>query len=341
MTYKISTGAGLLALGAAMLADPWSSAGAAGLAANRKAPYGLEISERATERRTLTADLTPVLRVHDGQPVEWTVSATGQAEALPAAEFPSTTSIASRLRLDVAALDLSWVCTVQVPRGGAEPAAHGESVIHVGMPIGDIIPGSRRAMPSSVELEWAGSGEMSGRNLGLPVVRGMVGGGKGAHAGRLEGRMHWRDGTSLTAGRAWSGAGSEGGARSGFGLRRNFSGEGWELGAGVDVGLADGGHAATDSLVLDASGRIVALPGAATVTMAARYEQRPGADQGQESLAIEFGADLTEMISTHLPWVSEPRFRMQASARAAARERRTRPLRLQEVRGTIEVGWRF
>lgn len=341
MTYRISTGAGLVALGVATIAEPGSIAIAAGLLAHGKAPRGLEISERATERRTLAADTTPVLRIHDGQPVEWTLSATGEAQGVSAAELPSPASIASHLRLDVAALDLAWVCTVQVPRGAAAPAAHGESVVHVRMPIGEIIPGSRTAVPSSVELEWAGSGEMSGRNLGLSVVRSMTGGGKEAGAGRFEGRMHWRDGTSLAAGRAWTGAGSEGSGRTGVGLRRNFAGEGWELGAGVDVGMANGGHAAIESLVLDASGRIVALPGAATVTMTARYERRPGADQGQESLAIEFGADLTEMISTNLPWVSEPRFRMQASARASARERRTRPLRLQEVRGTIEVGWRF
>jgi len=316
-----------------------SGAEAAGLAGGINLPAGGKIAEQAMSDGVLSTHVAPLYRLSGGDLVGWTVSArTSVIEGEAGTEPTRDSALRSRFDLNTEAVDAAWTCTVDLPRAGMD-AAQGQSMLQVGMPAAGIFELPIVGGPARLDLEWSGAGTSLVDGGILVPIRAMLGDDALApHEGQLQGRMRWSQGLILTAVRQWAGDEGSERARSGLGVRRAFHGDGWRFEIGGAAGEGHEGDAATESLVLDGTGRVVSLPGA-VLSVSADYERKWVRAEDSESLSLEFGADLTSLFATAFPDVLQPRLHLGASVGAMATDGDR--LELQAVGGRVEMSWRF
>lgn len=312
---------------------------AAGLVGGMNLPAGRTIAEQAMSDGVLSTDVAPLYKLSGGDLVDWTVSArTPIAEGESGTDPTGNPALSSRFDLRTDVVDAAWTCTVELPRAGMDAAAGGQSMLHVGMPTGETFELPVIGGPSRLDLEWSGTGTSPFDGRVLVPIRAMLGDALAPHEGELQGRVRWSNGLVLTAARRWAGDGGSERARSGLGARRAFQGDGWRFEIGGGAGEGREGDAATESLVLDAAGRVVSLPGA-VLSVSADYERKWVRAEESERLSLEFGADLTSLFATALPDVLQPRLHLGASVGAMAMDGDR--LELQAVGGRVEMSWRF
>lgn len=312
---------------------------AAGLAGGMHLPAGRKIAEQAMSEGVVSPDAAPHYRLSGGDLMDWTVSArTPSVEDGTGAEPPRQPALRSRLGLNTEAADAAWTCTVELPRAGMDAAARGQSMLQAGVPTDGILDLPLVGGPSRLDLEWSGVGTSVLDGGMLVPIRAMMGDAAAPHEGRLQGRMRWSSGLILTAVRQWAGDEGSERARSGVGVRRAFNGDGWRFEVGGGAGEGHEGDAATESLVLDAAGRIVSFPGA-VLSVSADYERKWVRAEDSERLSLEFGADLTSLFATAFPDALQPRLHVGASVGAMAADGDR--LEVQALGGRVEMSWRF